>query len=269
MTHRMFWSAALMTTLLAPAPAAAQMRVDPLDADPLDWQSRAREETLRNLDPGRTAPIREALGADAELADLIARTKASRRPGPGARPAERPFIEFDAIGPDEAGRAGEDLPVPPARLRRSISAASLDFNLYGNLADESARRDYLRVLLGRWIEQAAAIYDLSPAQAEKLRLMGRGDIERFFRRVAEARAEFETARLDPAKGEELLRAVVPLRRQFELGPFGDGSLFAGALVKMLADRKADHPASPDRSCLCGVPSRPAPEHRRCPPRSPC
>jgi len=146
------------------------------------------------------------------------------------------------VADDEPPDAGPIDP-PPPRVRRTLSIAEENFDAWvfdGEVGD--ARRARLEAALAARLKRAAEYRRLTPAQVDKLRLAGRGDIKRFFDEVDGRRAGFDAARTDLARGVDYLNGLKPLTIEFKRGPFGGGSLFAKTLAKIEEDRKASAPA---------------------------
>lgn len=80
---------------------------------------------------------------------------------------------------------------------------------------------------------------LTEEQRRKLRLAGQGDLFRFRRRVASARAKFETVRKDPQQIGNIWQDIQPVRQQFQLGLFGQKSLFQKTLNGILDPEQLD------------------------------
>ena len=105
--------------------------------------------------------------------------------------------------------------------------------------DPEARRKALYDALATWIKGVELGRRLDPIERRRLELAGTGDIERFFRRVEAARRQFEANRFDYARGRGVIKGLAPLAGEFELGPFGPGSLFQKTAVKLMVDGLAD------------------------------
>ena len=99
----------------------------------------------------------------------------------------------------------------------------------------SDHRQTLKRLLESKVEGADANIRLSESQKAKLRLAGQGDIKRLFDQIEEKRREFERVRTDWARCQEFASDLQPLSLVARSGPFGDDSLFAKTLRKILAD----------------------------------
>jgi len=113
-------------------------------------------------------------------------------------------------------------------------------------------RRRLEVQLRSRIVQIDRVCALTPAQTEKLRLAGRGDIHRFFERVEAIRLKIDAAsEWDADDLRTLMQRVVPLisdgralrEEALDVNFFGAGSLFAKALHKVLTADQAARRAS--------------------------
>ena len=119
-----------------------------------------------------------------------------------------------------------------------LERENFDRFLFADERSEGERRRHLEELLAVKVEAAAARLDLTDRQRAKLRLAGRGDIKRFFDRVGDRKGAFERSRRGFKTGMAALRGLEPLAQLYQEGPFGDGSLFAKTLRKIVDDREA-------------------------------
>jgi hypothetical protein len=107
--------------------------------------------------------------------------------------------------------------------------------VFGMEDSRDARRRLKEVLASR-VNEAGTTYRITPAQRRKLELAGKGDIQRFFDNVAAKREELDRLGTDEHKTRRfVLTELIPLRGKIRQGPFGEGSLFAKTLNKMLND----------------------------------
>jgi hypothetical protein len=133
----------------------------------------------------------------------------------------------------------------PARLPVDVTTVvvareNFDSWVFGDRDSEKEPRAYLEQLLSVRIDGAARAHKLTHRQQAKLRLAGRGDIKRFFDRVEDARNDFEFNRVGFKNGLAALRRLKPLSKDYDLGPFDDGSLFAKTLYKINNDKAASN-----------------------------
>jgi len=121
--------------------------------------------------------------------------------------------------------------------RLIISGEAFERGLFGRVGNTAAARDRLNLRLRVKIQEVDAIRHMTIAQKEKLRLAGRGDIERFFDQVERKRTEFALLGADPAKCGQFIQELERLRSTFALGLFGEGSIFAKTLRKIAAEEE--------------------------------
>ena len=135
-----------------------------------------------------------------------------------------------AVDRDEDA-AADDIELIPAELE--LGASAFDARVFGGEGDGppvAARRRLERVLKNRLADVANDV-DISAAQARKLELAGRGDIERLFARIGDSRRRFALA----PENEKLQVEAVGLQRQVVVGPFNEQSLFTKTLHTVLSD----------------------------------
>jgi hypothetical protein len=143
------------------------------------------------------------------------------------------------------GPPEEQLPQPPPmplNLQNAvIGGENFDRWLFGDGVAEVARREHLNSLIWKKVESVSKKQALTASQESKLWLAGHGDIKRFFDRVEASRREFEVARKNFKVGFHFLSSLDPLCREYEVGPFGNDSLFAKTLRKIENDARAAGP----------------------------
>ncbi len=127
---------------------------------------------------------------------------------------------------------------------------NFDHLIFGNLGNADKAREWLDSRLTMWTEHIGRLYKLSPAQLEKLRLVGRGDIKRLFDQVAIRRHEFQSVRNDVNRYRAFVFQVQSLNREVSGGLYGEGSLFAKVLKSIREEqrqsrRSTDSPAQAD------------------------
>jgi hypothetical protein len=147
--------------------------------------------------------------------------------------------------PAFADEEGEQLPAPPVPIpmrldldTMTVERANFDRWLFADEQSESEHWKHLDKMLRAKVEDAGQEHKLTFRQRAKLRLAGRGDIKRFFDRVEESRIDFEAQRQSFRTGHPALLRLEPLARNYNVGPFGDGSLFAKTFRKINDDPKA-------------------------------
>jgi hypothetical protein len=147
-------------------------------------------------------------------------------------------------GPAARGQDFEDdapEPVPPeARNEFVLNAQQFDQWVFGNSNVQGApgARKKMDTMLSLQIEEMDRTCGLSDSQKEKLRLAGRGDVERFFDRVEEKRRELQDKSYEQNKIGELYQQLQPFQATLNGGLFDDGSLFEKIVAKALDPEQA-------------------------------
>lgn len=166
---------------------------------------------------------------------------------PVAQPAEPRAIQFVAVPGDvvvglglqaqvrdepDADAPFEEEPPPP----RFVA----DEGLVDRIIFISRGQDWIAArfdsLLASEVEKSGQKWGLTPAQQEKIRLAGQGDMKRFFDRVDAKRREFALVRTDRDKCQQLVRELLQLRNTTTSGPFGVGSIFSKVLGRIIDER---------------------------------
>jgi hypothetical protein len=104
------------------------------------------------------------------------------------------------------------------------------FQQYGNAATARTKLKEALELYAEDIDQACG---LSDDQKQKLRLAGRGDINRFFRTFEEVKLKFQLIRNDQQKVNQIFQDVTPLQAQMTTGLFTRDSLLQKCLVNTI------------------------------------
>lgn len=105
------------------------------------------------------------------------------------------------------------------------------FQQYGNAATARTR---LKESLELYTEDVDQSCGLSEAQKQKMRLAGRGDIERFFRTFEKVKTKFQLIRNDQQKVNEIWQDISPLQAQLMSGLFDSDSLLQKCLVNTIS-----------------------------------
>ena len=119
-----------------------------------------------------------------------------------------------------------------------LARENFDRWVFGDGFDEQGRLLRLQTLLAEKIDLVMKDHDINPTRLRRLRLAGSGDIKRFFDRVEDRRQEFELARKKYQTGRLVLQQLEPLSLEFEVGPFGQDSLFRKMLNKIESEAQA-------------------------------
>jgi hypothetical protein len=128
-------------------------------------------------------------------------------------------------------------PAPMVGGEIRISAACFDGWAYGNMSGAEVRKAWVESMLKDRLILHGMRHQLTDAQLAKLHLAGRGDIKHLFDEIETRRRGFESVRHDVRQAQLALRNLNAISSKFQNGPFGDGSLFAKTLAKILADRR--------------------------------
>jgi hypothetical protein len=120
----------------------------------------------------------------------------------------------------------------------AIGRENFDAWLFPPGYTERERWKHLDEILQDRVEAEVRRHKLSRTQRAKLQLAGRGDIKRFFDRVEDRRRAFEFERKRYRTGVDALQRLNDLSHLYDVGPFGDDSLFAKILVRINQDAKA-------------------------------
>jgi hypothetical protein len=158
----------------------------------------------------------------------------------GAQIIELPVADSEPPEGEDGEGEEEDTSTAP---EQTISDSVFAHWVFGMEDARDARRR-LKEVLGTRVEEAETTYGITPAQRRKLELAGKGDIQRFFDHVAAKREELDRLGADEHKTRRfVLTELIPLRGKIRQGPFGEGSLFAKTLNKMLNDRQLGRQAT--------------------------
>ena len=129
----------------------------------------------------------------------------------------------------------EPLPIIPAE-------DSFDDWAFGGKEGEKRFRNQLDTLLQtKGPKEVEQIFRLTEPQRRKLKLAGRGDIQRLLEMVDDARKEFQLARLNIRRLTELQKDLRLVELRVSDGLFEMGSLFAKTLRKMIDEKQLDSP----------------------------
>jgi hypothetical protein len=186
-------------------------------------------------DPATEAMRREAEAARRQRLEAFDRIRALPAPAAPVPPARvlvgRGIVVEDVLEESaEEDGAEEDKPKSP---RAVISRQTFDQVVFGSTGDVDSGRVYLERILSGKIRSVEQVCRLTPAQAKRLLLAGRGDLKRLFDRIEEERKEFERLRGDVERCVDFLRGLRPLQISLRQGPFEFDSIYAKTLRKML------------------------------------
>ena len=114
---------------------------------------------------------------------------------------------------------------------------SFDDWAFGDKGGEARFRSQLDKLLQKRVHEVEQVFQLTEAQRRKLKLAGRGDIQRLLDMVENARTEFQLARLNIRRLAELQRDLRLVELRVSDGLFEMGSLFTKTLRKMVDEKQ--------------------------------
>jgi len=98
-------------------------------------------------------------------------------------------------------------------------------------------RNKFESLLNTRVDQIERTCELTLTQVRKLRLMGQGDIKRFFDTFETAKNHFKAINNDPGRIQEVQADLAPVRAALQGGPFTDDSLLNKSLRTTLTDEQ--------------------------------
>jgi hypothetical protein len=128
--------------------------------------------------------------------------------------------------------------VQPAANRAFVmSDEQFDQWVFGGPSNSHGNRGKLDSLLILEVDDVGRWCGLSESQKKKLILAGRGDIKRFYDEVEEKRKEFDKVKTDQQKAGAIYQELAPLRTKLNSGLFGDGSIYAKMLNRLLSEEQ--------------------------------
>src|SRR5271157_2788461 len=130
-----------------------------------------------------------------------------------------------------------EVAVQPIQPVFMLTDDQFDQWVFGGPRNSRAGRNKLDSLLALQVDDVARMCTLSEAQKKKLLLAGRGDIKRFFDKVEEKRKKFEKVKQDRTKIGEIYQELVPLQTALNSGLFGDGSIYAKTIRRVLSEEE--------------------------------
>ncbi len=130
-----------------------------------------------------------------------------------------------------------EVAVQPNQAVFILTDDQFDQWVFGGPRNSKAGRNKLDSLLALQVDDVARMCTLSEVQKKKLLLAGRGDIKRFFDQVEEKRKKFEKVKQDQTKIGEIYQELVPLQTTLNSGLFGDGSIYAKTIRRVLSEEE--------------------------------
>ena len=118
-----------------------------------------------------------------------------------------------------------------------ISDDNFDMWLFGGGRNSQAARTRLESILSLEVDRLDKNCSMTDTQKKKLMLAGRGDIKRFFDKVAEKKRKFDQLKNDQNRVGEIFQEIQPLQMTFNAGIFNDGSFFAKTVKNTLNEEQ--------------------------------
>lgn len=146
------------------------------------------------------------------------------------------------IGPFARAQEDDDPDEAPAQQPQQNqmfwSEENFDQWVFGNSRNAAVGRVRLDSQLTLKVEEVERVCGMTEIQKKKLRLAGRGDVKRFLDRVEEKRKKFQSVKNDQNKFQEFYQELQPLMLVAQMGPYGEGSIFAKTLRKTLDESQS-------------------------------
>jgi hypothetical protein len=98
-------------------------------------------------------------------------------------------------------------------------------------------RNKFESLLNSKVDQIERTCELTLTQVRKLRMMGQGDIKRFFDTYEKAKSHFKALNNDPGRIQEIQPDLAPVRSALQGGPFTEDSLLNKSLRTTLTEEQ--------------------------------
>jgi hypothetical protein len=145
---------------------------------------------------------------------------------------------LDARLADAQEAVEPDAPEAPPPPRFRITDRHLDHWLFGTGLDAASARQLGEARLKSRIGYIDQVCRLNPSQRKKLEVAGRGDIKRFFDRVAQMRDEIRLVASDIDRIRRLMSDAQALGQRFQDRPWDDETLFGKTLRTTLDPEQA-------------------------------
>lgn len=111
--------------------------------------------------------------------------------------------------------------------------------VFGNGKNAATVRASFDSLLAMQVEEVDRACRLTDVQKKKLQLAGRGDVKRIFDVYAEKKKKFQLLKADQNRINEVLQDIQPLQATLAAGAFGEGSIFAKTIGRILDTAQAE------------------------------
>jgi hypothetical protein len=150
------------------------------------------------------------------------------------REVRRVDVQAAVQDPAAEDDAADDAVVVQAAPVFMMNDNQFDMWVFGN-RNSGSGRNKLDSLLDLNVDDVSHTCGLSGIQQHKLLLAGRGDIKRFLDQVDEKRKKFDKVKTDQNKIGEMYQELLPFQAAFQSGVFGEGSLYAKTLRRILGE----------------------------------
>jgi hypothetical protein len=137
------------------------------------------------------------------------------------------------------GDEAEEVEVVAQPVRAALNENVIEQWVFNGVNNgNNGSRSRLESLLKLQVADVGRTCGATEAQQKKLELAGRGDIKRFFDGIEEIKRKHAPLKNDAAVINEVFQEIQPLRVSISSGPFGEDSLFAKTLRKILSEEQA-------------------------------
>jgi hypothetical protein len=134
----------------------------------------------------------------------------------------------------------EEVEIVPQPIRAAVlHDNTIDQWLFNGVNNpNTGSRSRLESLLKLQVADVGRTCGTTEAQQKKLELAGRGDIKRLVDSIEEVKRKHTPLKNDAVVINQVFQEIQPLRLSVSSGPFGEGSLFAKTLRKILSEEQA-------------------------------
>jgi hypothetical protein len=198
--------------------------------DAVRAEKAARERALKN-DEKRAAIAKEQ----------AAKAKQEPQKDDARRALERQMIQLRANAQIRAAQEVQAVQLQAAmgavRVQQSWPDEQFERWVFSQDQTADRARHKLESLLTSRVDEIERTCELTLTQVRKLRLMGQGDIKRFFDVYEKIKARFKAMNNDVSRLQEIQPDLAPVRATLQTGPFTDDSLLVKSLRTTLTDEQ--------------------------------
>jgi hypothetical protein len=142
---------------------------------------------------------------------------------------------FDADIQEDVVDAGNANGLGMAFIQQQPGIEQFEQWVFNRMGGAAIARNRLNAALDLHIDEINRVCGMDDTQKRKLQLAGRGDIKRFFDRVEEAKRRYLLAMND--QNHNIWEDIQPLQSALNVGLFGDNSIFAKTVKKVLSNEQ--------------------------------